>query len=239
MKREIIFDTETTGLSPEDGDKLVEIGMVEVMDLVPTGKNFHVYINPMRDMPMEAFKVHGLSEEFLSDFPTFADPKICDAMLEFIGDSQLVAHNAEFDRKFINWELKQIGLPEIPKERCIDTIVIARKQFPGAPANLDALCRRFNVDLSDRSLHGALLDAQLLAAVYLELSGGRERAFGFYSDRTGRRSGKNALAIEKRGPRPNKLPSHITQEEAEAHEAFIAKMGDHSFWAQVNALENK
>ena len=234
--REIVFDTETTGLNPEEGDKLVEIGMVELMDLVPTGKTFHTYINPLRDMPMEAFRVHGLSADFLADFPTFGDPRVADAMLDFIGDSQLVAHNAEFDRGFINYELKQLGLPEITKERCIDTVLIARKQFPGAPANLDALCRRFNIDLKDRTLHGALLDARLLAAVYLELKGGRERSFGFLNNNIGR-NGRGGLIkeFEKRGIRPKPLPSLITPDEAKAHQEFIAKLGEDSYWAKLNA----
>ena len=231
--REIVFDTETTGLKPEEGDKLVEIGMVELIDLVPSGKTFHAYINPMRDMPIEAFRVHGLSADFLADFPTFGDPKVVDTMLEFIGDSQLVAHNAEFDRKFINWELKSIGFPEIPFERCTDTILIARKKFPGAPANLDALCKRFGIDLKDRTLHGALLDAKLLAAVYLELMGGRERSFGFLDSGNGNGNTIELSDFPKRAHRPKKLPSHIKDDEYAAHKEFIAKMGENSFWAKL------
>ena len=233
--REIVFDTETTGLKPEEGDRLVEIGMVELIDLVPTGKTFHAYINPLRDMPIEAFRVHGLSAEFLADYPTFGDPKVVDAMLDFMGDSQLVAHNAEFDRKFINWELKTIGLPEVPFERCTDTIVIARKKFPGAPANLDALCKRFGIDLKDRTLHGALLDAKLLAAVYLELMGGRERSFGFLDNTKGNGSSNEIKEFAKRGTRVKKLGSQITPAELKAHEEFIAKMGENSFWAKAGS----
>lgn len=231
--REIVFDTETTGLDPATGDKVVEIGMVELVDFIPTGKTFHKYINPMRDMPMEAFKVHGLSAQFLADFPTFGDPEICDAMLEFVGDAKLIAHNAEFDRKFLNAELSALGLPIIEFERCIDTIVIAKKKFPGAPVSLDALCRRFAIDLKDRSLHGALLDAKLLAAVYLELMGGRERTFGFddaksYSQNQANENGQ--ILRKKIGPRPKKIAPLLTNEEIAAHEDFVKTLGDKAFW---------
>lgn len=174
--REIVFDTETTGLDPSKGDKLVEIGAVELVDHIPTGREYHQYINPMRSMSEEVVKVHGLTEEFLSDKPTFEE--ICDDFLAFIGeDSSLVAHNASFDMNFLNWELKTIGRAELSMDRVIDTLAIAKKRFPGSRVNLDELCRRFKIDNSARTVHGALLDAQLLADVYLELLGGHEPGF--------------------------------------------------------------
>ncbi len=232
--REIIFDTETTGLDPKNGDKIVEIGMVELIDYMPTGKYFHTYVNPMRDMPIEAFKVHGLSTQFLSDYPTFSDPNVVDAMLEFIGDDILIAHNAEFDRKFINAELALINLPQIAQERCIDTVQIAKKKFPGAPVSLDALCRRFAIDLKDRSLHGALLDARLLAAVYLELMGGRERSLGFDVENNQNLQNKNNgnINITKKaiGPRPIALNSRLSEKEKNAHDEFVKTLGVDAFW---------
>lgn len=172
MVREIVFDTETTGFDPETGDKLVEIGAVELINHIPTGVTYHQYINPQREVPEEAFKVHGLSYDYLKQFPTF--DKIVDEWLEFVGDGILVAHNASFDIKFINYEQKQLGKNQFAWDRVVDTLEIAKVLFPGSRVNLDALCRRFNIDNTDRTLHGALLDAQLLAQVYLELLGGRE-----------------------------------------------------------------
>lgn len=232
--REIVFDTETTGLDPDNGDKIVEIGMIEIIDLLPTGKTFHRYVNPMRNMPQEAFKVHGLSENFLRDFPIFGDSEICDEMMDFIQDSQMVAHNAEFDRKFLNAELKNVGLPLIEKARCIDTMVLAKKKFPGAPASLDALCKRFAIDLKDRDKHGAIIDSKLLAAVYLELMGGRERAFGFLEVATSEKRAQNSQIIQidrpKLGARPTPLAPRLSAEEIEAHEKFIKSIGENAFW---------
>lgn len=173
MSREIVLDTETTGFNPFSGDRLVEIGCLELINTLPTGKIFHAYINPQRDMPQGSFEVHGLSEEFLKDKPLFKD--IHEAFLDFIQDSPLVIHNAAFDMKFLNAELGWIGVEPIPFERAVDTLLIARRKFPGSPATLDALCKRFEVDNSRREKHGALLDAELLAEVYLELIGGRQR----------------------------------------------------------------
>ncbi|MCH2546878.1 MAG: DNA polymerase III subunit epsilon [Alphaproteobacteria bacterium] len=170
--REIALDTETTGLDPNSGHRIVEIGCVEMIDRISTGEVFHVYLNPERDMPEEAYRVHGLSEEFLADKQKFA--AVADDFLHFVQQSPLVIHNAQFDMKFINYELKKIGKEIIPMSRTIDTVIMARKKFPGSPANLDALCKRFEIDLSARTLHGALLDAELLADVYLELTGGRQ-----------------------------------------------------------------
>ena len=172
MVREVVFDTETTGFEPAEGDKLVEIGAVELINHIPTGVTFHRYINPQREVPDEAFKVHGLNYEFLKNYPTFAEQ--VDDWIEFVGDATLVAHNAAFDMKFINFEQKELGKITYPWDRVVDTLEIARNLFPGSRVNLDALCKRFGVDNSERTLHGALLDADLLAKVYLELLGGQE-----------------------------------------------------------------
>lgn len=178
--REIVFDTETTGLSFSGGDRLVEIGCVELVNKVMTGRTFHAYINPERDMPVEAFKVHGLSATFLSDKPLFHD--VVEDMLDFIGDSPMIAHNANFDFGFINGELTRCGRPIVSLDRMVDTLIIARSKHPGAKHTLDALCSRYGIDLSARTLHGALLDAQLLAQVYVELSGGRQITMGLAVD---------------------------------------------------------
>lgn len=170
--REIALDTETTGFDPAQGDRIVEIGCVEMVNRVRTGKHFHCYLNPQRSMPESAFKVHGLSEAFLKDKPLFAE--VVDGFLAFIGDAPLVIHNASFDMKFINAELYKAERAILPMERALDTVRMARQKFPGAPASLDALCKRFDIDLSKRTMHGALLDAELLAEVYLELMGGRQ-----------------------------------------------------------------
>ena len=238
--RELAFDTETTGVDPDRGDRIVEIGFVELIDLVPTGVTFHRYMNPQRDMPDGAFKVHGLSAEFLSTKPVFADPSVVDEMLAFIGDAPLVAHNAEFDRRFLNGELARLNLPLIPKERCIDTLMIARKKFPGAPASLDALCRRFNVDRSTREKHGALIDSLLLAEVYLQLKGGRERRLSFLdptqqdpqkpADQSGLLEAKSVNATQSR---PTPLPLLSTQEERNAHANFVLGLGKAPVWLDL------
>lgn len=227
--REIVLDTETTGLSWADGDRLVEIGCLELLNHVATGNTFHVYINPERDMPQEAFNVHGLSAEFLSDKPLFAD--IADDFLAFVADDPLVIHNASFDMGFINWELKLLGRSEIPAARAVDTLQIARRKFPGAQNNLDALCRRFNIDNSGRTFHGALLDSELLAEVYLEMRGGRQP--GLVLDASLDLDGTGAVEQVERRRRPEPLPSRLTPEEAEAHDAFIATLGDDALWLSV------
>ena len=173
--REIVLDTETTGLDPQDGHRIVEIGAVELYNHLPTGKVYHQYINPVISMPDQAFAIHGLSDEFLSDKPIFSE--IADDFLDFIGSAKLVIHNAAFDIKFINAELKNIELEEITFDRATDTLALARKKFPGSPASLDSLCRRFKIDNSARVVHGALLDSQILAEVYLELVGGKQPDF--------------------------------------------------------------
>ncbi|MGB0507380.1 MAG: DNA polymerase III subunit epsilon [Pikeienuella sp.] len=221
--REIVMDTETTGLNPFDGHKIVEIGCVELMNHVPTGKVYHQYINPKRDMPTEAFQVHGLSAERLSKEPVFA--AVGDAFLEFIGDAKLVIHNASFDMKFINAELEWMGRKPIPFDRAVDTLAIARRRFPGSPASLDALCRRFGIDNSSRELHGALLDSEILADVYLELIGGRQPDFTLGSGPTGS-TVTNTVSSGAAPQRPNKLPPRLTEAEKVAHEAFLDTMKD-------------
>lgn len=227
MSREIVFDTETTGLSPLGGDRVVEIGCVELLNHMPTGQNFHVYINPERDMPQGAFAVHGLSSEFLSDKPVFA--AIADAFVDFIGDAKLVAHNAAFDISFLNAELGRLGHGPIDQGRVVDTLAIAKRKFPFAPASLDALCLRFGIDNSRRTKHGALLDAEILAEVYVELLGGRQTTLGLVAAGV-----KTAVerASARRGSlvRPEPLPSRLTAGEAAAHEAFIATLKGEIVW---------
>ncbi|MBQ9236084.1 MAG: DNA polymerase III subunit epsilon [Alphaproteobacteria bacterium] len=189
MVREIVFDTETTGFDYDKGDRLVEIGALELIDHIQSGKTFHKYINPEREVPEEVVKVHGLTYDFLKDFPTF--DAIADEWLEFVGDAKLVAHNAKFDINFVNYELKQLCKPEMSWDKVIDTLEIARGMFPNARCSLDALCRRFGIDNSARTFHGALLDAQLLAEVYLELLGGKEPTLLFGGD-----AKKGALAAD-------------------------------------------
>lgn len=215
--REIALDTETTGFDPFAGHRIVEIGCVEMVNRIKTGEVFHVYINPKRDMPEEAYKVHGLSADFLSDKPVFAD--IANDFIAFVKDSPLVIHNAQFDMKFINAELKWLNKEELPFDRAIDTVVMARKKFPGSPANLDSLCRRFNIDLSARTKHGALLDAELLADVYLELHGGRQSKLTLQAE-TGTQM-QTEWKIEKREAIPPRAfpPS---EEELLAHKEFMA-----------------
>ncbi|MEP5731265.1 MAG: DNA polymerase III subunit epsilon [Sulfitobacter sp.] len=227
--REIVLDTETTGFDPETGDRIVEIGAVELMGHVATGKTYHQYINPERGMPQEAFEVHGLGDDFLRDKPKFA--QVGQAFLDFIGDAKLVIHNAAFDIKFLNAELKWMNLPQIPWEQAIDTLAIARKRFPGSPASLDALCRRFNIDNSSRTLHGALLDSEILAEVYLELIGGRQPDFALSNQSQGSRDANVAKWTPK--PRPTALGSRITEKEAAAHADFVSKLGDGALWSKT------
>ncbi|MGB3809027.1 MAG: DNA polymerase III subunit epsilon [Parvibaculum sp.] len=223
--RQIVLDTETTGLSPADGDRLVEIGCLEIVNQVATGVVFHKYINPERDVPKGAFDVHGLSEEFLRDHPKFAE--IAEEFLAFIDDAPLVIHNASFDMGFINHELKRAGHAALNNDRAIDTLLIARKRFPGAQNSLDALCRRFNVDNSNRVKHGALLDAELLAEVYLELMGGRQP--GLVLDASLDMRKIEVAAVETR-KRPKPLDPRLTDEERAAHAEFIAGFGSDALW---------
>ncbi len=227
--REIVLDTETTGFDPQTGDRIVEIGAVELWNHIATGEVYHQYINPKRDMPQEAFEVHGLSEEFLSDKPVFSD--IAQAFLDFVGDAKLVIHNASFDMKFLNAELSWVKKPLLPMDQAIDTLLIARKKFPGSPASLDALCRRFGIDNSSRTLHGALLDSEILAEVYLELIGGRQPDFALAGNERAQSQGSGD--IWRPAPRPTPLPPRLTEAEREAHDAFVAKLGDEALWRQI------
>lgn len=240
--REIVLDTETTGFDPFSGDRIVEIGAVELLNHMPTGETFHVYINPERSMPQEAFGVHGIGPDLLEppqkpekgqvtlrDKPVFA--KFGQAFLDFVRDSRMVIHNASFDMKFLNFELDRMGLRTLPKEQALDTLAMARKRFPGSPATLDALCRRFQIDNSNRTLHGALLDSEILADVYLELSGGRQPDFGLSTNATA--GGGQVVEDWRPAPRHTSLPSRLTEKEAEAHEAFVEKMGEDALWNQM------
>ena len=222
--REIVLDTETTGLSPNAGDKILEIGCVELINGVPSGAVFHQYINPGRDVPEEAFAIHGLSEEFLSDKPMFSE--IVDTFLEFLGEAHLIIHNAEFDIGFLNAELELVNRPRIPMSRTTDTIRLARQKFPGSPASLDALCKKFKIDCSNRKLHGALLDSQLLAEVYQELSGGRQGGLTF---ETTKNLADDAEVPRKHIRRPRAAPAD--PEELAAHSVFIGRFKK-SLWNQ-------
>ena len=224
--REIVLDTETTGFEPSEGHRIVEIGAVELVNHMPTRRTYHQYINPERPMPAEAFAVHGLGDEFLRDKPLFA--AIARDFLDFVGEARLVIHNAAFDMKFLNFELQRAGLPPLPFDRALDTVALARKKFPGAPASLDALCRRFGVDNSAREKHGALLDSEILAEVYLELIGGRQPDFGLGSDGGGTQGSSGAEWRPR--PRPKPLAPRLTADEAAAHEAFVAKLGEGAIW---------
>lgn len=228
--REIVLDTETTGFEPSEGHRIVEIGAVELFNHLPTGRTYHQYINPKREMPTAAFEVHGLGDEFLRDKPEFRE--IGQAFLDFIGDAKLVIHNAAFDMKFLNAELGWAGFSTLPNDRAIDTLMIARSKFPGAPASLDALCRRFGVDNSAREKHGALLDSEILAEVYLELVGGRQPDFALGSVFTTSNNGNAAQNIGdwRPRPRPEALPPRLTEAEAAAHTAFVGKLGDAAIW---------
>ena len=227
--REIVLDTETTGFDPDTGDRIVEIGAVELHNHMPTGNHYHVYINPQRAMPEEAFKVHGLGDDFLRDKPLFAE--VGQAFLDFIGDAKLVIHNAEFDMRFLNAELGWMRAKLLPLDRAIDTVAMARKKFPGSPASLDALCRRFSIDNSARTLHGALLDAEILAEVYLELIGGRQPGL-ILGGEVGR--GADAAAENWRPrPRANPLTPRITAEESAAHAALVEGLGDGALWKKM------
>ena len=228
--REIVLDTETTGFEPSEGHRIVEIGAVELINHVPTGQTYHQYINPERSMPEAAFAVHGLGDDFLSDKPVFA--KIGQAFLEFIADAPLVIHNAAFDMKFLNAELNWMGAAQLPAAQAVDTLAIARRKFPGAPATLDALCRRFSIDNSMREKHGALLDSEILAEVYLELIGGRQPGLSLDAERAA--SGRTAQGTGWRPkPRPKPLPQRLTEAEVEAHGHFVDALGPDSVWARM------
>jgi DNA polymerase-3 subunit epsilon len=221
MAREIILDVETTGLSPQSGHRVIELACVELVDFIPTGAHFHQLIHPERDIDPDAERVHGISLAQLHGKPKFGDPRIAEAFLEFVGDAVLIAHNAPFDRGFINWELGLAGHGEIAEPRWIDTLVMARKKFPGAYNSLDALCKRFKISLAEREKHGALIDCQLLAQVYLELCGGKERALDLSPVRARVEIGQESALATAYGARQRPLASRLTDEEAAAHEAFV------------------
>ncbi len=242
--REIVLDTETTGFEPETGDRIVEIGAVELNNHVPTGRTYHQYINPQRMMPQDAFEVHGLGPDILEtprgatdaevtlrDKPVFKE--IGQAFLDFVGDAKMVIHNAAFDMKFLNAELGWMGLPTLPMDQAIDTLAIARKKFPGSPASLDALCRRFGIDNSSRTLHGALLDSEILAEVYLELIGGRQPGLTLSQMVAGKSQG-GAQDDWRPQPRPNPLPERLTEKEKAAHAAFVEKLGEDALWTRFS-----
>lgn len=221
--REIVLDTETTGMDPYSGDRIIEIGAVELSNHMPTGKTCQLYINPERDIPAEATAVHGITDAFVKDKPVFS--QCYSEFMDFIGDDYtLIIHNAEFDMKFLNWELKNVGHPALPWNRVVDTLAMARNKFPGSPANLDALCRRFNIDNTSRTYHGALLDSELLAEVYLELLGGRQRGLGLGDDKKSTNGANGAARIERpfREPRAH-APS---AEELAAHKTFLDELTD-------------
>ena len=229
--REIVLDTETTGLDPQDGHRIVEIGAVELYNHVPTGNVYHQYINPLISMPDQAFAIHGLSDEFLSDKPKFSE--IAKEFLDFIGSAKLVIHNAAFDIKFINAELKSIDEEEITFDRATDTLAIARKKFPGSPASLDSLCRRFKIDNSARVVHGALLDSQILAEVYLELVGGKQPDFALNIANAPDEDSNFLLNDKRVRVRKEKLKSRLTLEEEDSHKNFIKKLGKCSMWSKI------
>lgn len=229
--REIVLDTETTGLDPEQGDRIVEIGAVELFNHMPTGRTYHQYINPQRAMSEEAFAVHGLGDDFLADKPVFS--AIAQQFLDFVGDARLVIHNAAFDMKFLNAELRWISAPQLPMDQALDTLAIARKKFPGSPASLDALCRRFNIDNSSRTLHGALLDSEILADVYLELVGGRQPDLVLsQNSKTTKGAGSDGSTWRPQ-PRPIPLPSRVSEKEKAAHDEFVAALGSDALWGKL------
>ena len=222
--REIVLDTETTGLDPAQGHRIVEIGAVELLNAIPTGHTFHVYLHPERDIPEDAFRVHGISLEFLTGKPLFAE--ISAGFMNFLGGAKIVAHNAEFDIRFINAELARIGAAQIGADRIIDTLALARRKFPGASNSLDALCARFGVDASRRTKHGALLDAEILAEVYAELCGGRQATLIFSAGLAASKQAREALLTR----RPEPLASLLQPFELSAHKAFVSGLGEKALW---------
>lgn len=235
--REIVFDTETTGFDPTTGDKLVEIGAVELINHVPTGKTYHQYINPERDVPEDVVKVHGLTTEYLKDFPIFSE--IAQDFIDFVGeDGVLVAHNAAFDMKFINYELKHFGYPVYGWDRVVDTLEIAKKKFPGQRNNLDVLCKRFNIDNSARTFHGALLDAQLLAEVYLELLGGAEPTMEFSSSKQNNQKNEDNKIVKTEKIYREPRLFDLNEEDEKNHRAFMEKYLKKPIWLADEVVEN-
>jgi DNA polymerase-3 subunit epsilon len=224
--RTIVLDTETTGLDPFQGDRIVEIGCVELVNCIPTGRKLHYYVNPERDIPNSAYEVHGLTLDFLRDKPRFAE--IADDVLAFLEDAMLVAHNATFDFSFLNAELERVPRPRLHWDRVVDTLALARRRHPGAPCSLDALCKRYGIDLSERETHSAILDCRLLASVYVELVGGHQARLDFAVN--GAQAGllrANEIAVR---PRPRPLAPRLTAAEIEAHRVFVASLGAEALW---------
>ncbi|OYW41309.1 MAG: DNA polymerase III subunit epsilon [Azorhizobium sp. 12-66-6] len=234
--REIVLDTETTGLEANGGDRVVEIGCVEMVNRILTGNVFHVYLNPERDMPVEAFNVHGLSAEFLADKPRFAET--VDGFLEFIAGDTLVIHNASFDIGFLNAELERAARPPIARDRVIDTLALARRKHPGGPNSLDVLLNRYGIDSSRRVKHGALLDAELLAEVYSELLGGRQAMLIGLGEEASEAPRLRSMEVIAARTRPVPLPSRLTPEDLEVHRAFIATIGEKALWNTYLADES-
>ncbi|HEY0102045.1 MAG TPA: DNA polymerase III subunit epsilon [Brevundimonas sp.] len=229
MAREIVLDTETTGFDPRTGDRMIEVGCIEIEDLLPTGRMFHRLIHPERTIPPDAIRVHGITDEKVRDAPKF--PEIVIDLCDFIGDAPIIAHNAQFDRNFIDHEFGRCGRALFPEDRWIDTLQLAQVRFPGMANSLDALCKRFKISLVERSLHGALIDARLLAEVYLELKGGKERRLDLSASRASV-AASAALAAAGYPPRPRALASRVSEAEAAAHRAFLqATLKDRSLWA--------
>ncbi|NWG53954.1 MAG: DNA polymerase III subunit epsilon [Hydrogenophilaceae bacterium] len=241
--REVVFDTETTGRDPLSGDRIVEIACVELVKLSPTGRTFHRYINPMRDVPDEVVRVHGLTARFLADKPAFSDPTVVDELLDFFEDSPLVAHNAQFDRGFLNQELEMAGRAALPLSRFVDTLAIAREKFRGAANSLDALAKRFMLDRDGFDLsarkgpggHGALVDSKILARVYLELRGGREQALDFADEPALETTEQGRIVFPARARRAAPLAPRLTEEERAAHAAFVEELGGQALWRKVAA----
>ncbi|MEM7288939.1 MAG: DNA polymerase III subunit epsilon [Pseudomonadota bacterium] len=237
--REIIFDTETTGLSHKDGDRVIEIGAIELINRFPTGRTYHQFINPEgREVHPDALNVHGISNDFLSDKPTFKE--VLDDFVDFFSTGMLVAHNADFDAGFLNSELSRVGRPAISPERIVDTLKIARRKFPGQRNSLDALCSRFAIDNSHREKHGALLDSELLAEVYIELLGGKQASLTLEADQSRSNSSheemsNSATQSSKIKARPTPLPPRISREDLERHQAFIDSIGDHALWKKLGS----
>lgn len=227
MQREIVFDTETTGLDPARGDRLIEIGCIEIINRIPTGREFHHYINPERDVHPDAVAVHGLTQEFLKDKPLFIT--VAQPFLDFIGDAPLVAHNGTFDLGFINAELARLQKPTLPPHRIVDTLQIARRKHPAGPNSLDALCKRYRIDNTKRTKHGALMDAALLAQVYVELLGERQATLGLAEKGSAQARAATARGAKAK-PRPEPLPPRITPDQIEAHRAFVGTLGADAVW---------
>jgi DNA polymerase III subunit epsilon len=237
MRREIVLDTETTGLDPKRGDRLIEIGCIELLNRIPSGQEYHVFINPERDVPAEAQAVHGISTAFLKDKPLFT--AVAGAFLDFIGDDTLVIHNATFDIGFLNAELERLRRPPIVMDRVFDTLMLARRKHPSGPNTLDALCKRYGIDNSKRIKHGALMDSLLLAEVYIELLGERQAALGLAADGEGTRTATNkatsAARRVKATARPVPLAPRLTAADLEAHAAFIAPLGAKALWTRFGS----